>query len=383
MLKEWLFRHIEIAGFLSVLLIFVGGGVTFLIFNFFISRLIVKGIVGCESCHSDDMNRRTRIYRKIAVIASLLVTMALSVFLPNTPPPASRVIILATTCLLIVLVAWFASNLLDTFNSRYSEKYNDGAHSIKGYIQTGKIIVFSGALILIIATLADKSPLIILSGLGAVAAVILLLFQHTLISLVANIQVSSSDAIRLGDWLEIPHLNIDGVVTELALHTTTIRNWNNTVSRIPTRTFITEHFTNWQPMFISGGRRIKRAFYIDQKSVTFLDDKMTAALRELPLFSDFATVEQDSTAIFQENNLGAFREYIRRYLQHRKDIRQDMTLMVRQLAPGPEGLPVEIYCFTSQVSWVAFEEVQSEIFEFVIAVAGMFSLNIYQRYSGE
>lgn len=382
MFKEWLAQHMTIIEMASVVAIFISGGLTFLIFNLFISRIIVKNIVGCESCHSDDINKRTQAYNKIALIFSLITIIMLALYLPNIPALIEKVIVLSGTCALIAVVSWFFSNLLDVFNTRYLARQKENSHSIKGYVQIGKIITFLGALILIIATLADKSPLIILSSLGAAAAVILLLFQHTLISLVANIQVSSSDAIQLGDWVEIPHLNINGIVTDLALHTTTIKNWDNTLSRLPTKYFITEHYTNWQPMFSSGGRRIKRAFLIDQKTVAFINDDIMASLNRL---SDGVQIPEMAypfdTEMQCSSNLGFFRKYIKQYLINRGDIRQDMLCMVRQLPPGPEGLPIEIYCFTAPVGWEAHEEIQSEIFEFVISIARYFHLRIYQRPS--
>ena len=382
MLQEWLTHNMNIQELVAVATIFIGGGLIFLFFNFFISRIIVKRLVGCESCHSDDINKKTQIYNKIALMFSLITIIMLALYLPHIPVLVGKVTVLSGTSALIAVVSWFFTNLLDLMNTRYLARQRSNNHSIKGYVQIGKIIIFLGALILIIATLADKSPLIILSSLGAAAAVILLLFQHTLISLVANIQVSSSDAIQLGDWVEIPHLNINGIVTDLALHTTTIKNWDNTLSRLPTKYFITEHYTNWQPMFTSGGRRIKRAFLIDQKTVTFINDEIMASLSRLhehyPVKEEVFSVDDNSLPC---NNLGLFRKYIKNYLIHRGDIRMDMLCMVRQLPPGPEGLPIEIYCFTAQVGWEEHEEIQSEIFEFIISVARYFHLRIYQRPS--
>ncbi|MGL4724091.1 MAG: mechanosensitive ion channel family protein [Scandinavium sp.] len=382
MLQEWLSHSMGVAEGMAVAGMIIGGGLTFLGFNFFISRIIIRRLVGCEDCQSDDINKKTRAYYKIALIFSLLVIILLALYLPNIPPLISKVSVLSSTSLLIAFVSWFCSDLLDLLNNRYNTRQENGNHSIKGYVQIGKIIVFLAALILIVATLADKSPLIILSSLGAAAAVILLLFQHTLISLVANIQVSSSDAIQLGDWVEIPHLDINGVVTDLALHTTTIKNWDNTLSRLPTKYFITEHYTNWQPMFSSGGRRIKRAFYIDQKTIRFINDEIVASLKKLPVMTEIAQPLLLPRAEESLNsNLALFRKYIKHYLMSRGDIRMDMLCMIRQMPAGPEGLPVEIYCFTSQVGWEAYEETQAEIFEFVVSVSHYFHLKIYQRPS--
>lgn len=383
MLHEWFSHDTGLNEIAAILGVFLGGGVVFLIFNFFISRHIVSRLAGCQTCQSDDINRKTKVYNKIALLFALTTVIILAACLPGIPLKASGIIVLVATCLLITIIAWFLVNLLDVVNARYQSRGIRHNHSIQGYIQTGKIIITVGATVLLMATLANKSPLLILSSFGAAAAVILLLFQHTLISLVANIQVSSSSAIRLGDWVEIPHLNINGLVTELALHTTTIKNWDNTVSRLPTKYFLTEHFTNWQPMFSSGGRRIMRSFYVDQKSIAFINQKITHSLNMLPEINGIRTAQPDASAsACLESNLGLFRKYIRHYLEQRQDIRSDMYLIVRLLSPGPEGLPVEIYCFTSQVEWGEYERIQSEILEFVISVAHFFHLRIYQKPSG-
>ncbi|MGR7483694.1 mechanosensitive ion channel family protein [Klebsiella aerogenes] len=382
MLDKWLTHDINLSEFISVVAIIFGGSAIFVVFRFFISRHIVKKLVGCESCHSDDLNERTRIYHKIAIIAGLVTSLGLTVYLPHVPVSIVKVIIPIISSMLIALISWFILNMLDSIHASYSKKSNKSNLSIKGYIQLAKILVFSASFVLVIATLADKSPLIILSSLGAAAAIILFLFQHTLISLVANLQVSSSNSIQLGDWVEIPHLNINGIVIDLALHTTTVRNWDNTVSRLPTKSFITEHFTNWQPMFSSGGRRIKRSIYIDQQSVTFVDDTISESLNKLYDLTNIQVYdpETDNKTI---SNLTIFREFIEKYLQSRDDIRNDMLLMVRQGAPSAEGLPLEIYCFTSKVGWAEHEKIQSEIFELLIPIAKYFSLRIYQKPSGE
>ncbi len=382
MLQEWFSHIMGIKEAVAVMCIFILGGLTFLTFNFCVSRMIIRHVVGCEDCHSDDINRKTRAYNKIASISALIVMIMLALYLPYVPRLVARVIILGGSCVLIAVVAWFLSNFLDLLNERYLSRKHNNTHSIKGYIQIGKLVVFMAALILIVATLVDKSPLIILSSLGAAAAAILLLFQHTLISLVANVQVSSSAAIQLGDWVEIPHLNINGVVTDLALHTTTIKNWDNTLSMVPTKYFITEHYTNWQPMFSSGGRRIKRAFFIDQRTVSFIDEAIVASLSHLQDITGHPKIFiPDNKRHPFISNLNLFRKYIKNYLIDRGDIRTDMFCMVRQLSPKAEGLPIEIYCFTSLVGWEEHEEIQSEIFEFIISVARYFHLKIYQRPS--
>lgn len=295
--------------------------------------------------------------------------------------------------LFIVYMALFINELLDAFNKTYSIRKRSKNHSIKGYVQVAKIGVASVALILIIATLFNKSPAIIISGLGAIAAVIMFIFQHTLISFIANIQLTSSEVIKLDDWIEIPQSNISGEVVDMALHTITIRNWDNTLSRVPTKNFLTEPYTNWQPMFSSGGRRIKRSFNIDQLCIEFVSNEMLDTLRGLSheryqvlvdyLTSKMVTLSDAELINHGITNLALFRRYIVGYLEQRYDICEGPYLLVRQLNPTAEGIPLEIYCFTSNVFLTEYEETQSEIFEYVLATAKYFNLRIYQRPSGK
>ncbi|MCE1356291.1 mechanosensitive ion channel family protein [Enterobacter kobei] len=240
--------------------------------------------------------------------------------------------------------------------------------------------------------MSNKSPAIIISSLGAVAAVLMLVFQHTLLSLVANIQLSSNDVLQLGDWIEMPDKNLSGEVTDIALHTITIRNWDNTISRIPTKNFLTETYTNWQAMFSSGARRIMRSTTIDQHSVKFLTQETLAPMLALrgtnePLAKliDGRDPMGVPDSWFMDNgltNLTLFRHYLMAWLADRPDIIKEMYIVVRTLKPTPSGIPLEIYCFTSSVLWMEYENTQSAIFEYITAVASQFSLRLYQHPAG-
>ncbi|MFG1172789.1 mechanosensitive ion channel family protein [Erwiniaceae bacterium CAU 1747] len=282
--------------------------------------------------------------------------------------------------------------MLDIVNSSYLRKSKRKNHSIKGYIQIGKILIHVIAAIMILAVMSNKSPAIIISSLGAVAAVLMLVFQHTLLSLVANIQLSSNDVLQLGDWIEMPDKNLSGEVTDIALHTITIRNWDNTISRIPTKNFLTETYTNWQAMFSSGARRIMRSTSIDQHSVKFLSQEMLAPMlairgvnEPLAKLLDGRDPNGVADSWFIENgltNLTLFRHFLMAWLADRPDIVKDMYIVARTLKPSPSGMPLEIYCFTSSVLWMDYENTQSAIFEYITAVAGQFSLRLYQYPAG-
>ncbi|AXH63741.1 MULTISPECIES: mechanosensitive ion channel family protein [Providencia] len=332
------------------------------------------------------------IARKIASIVAVTLVLYINQMLPSLSDEVN--ITFKTICwaLIIINVAALVNDGLDVFIIRQSKKILHRNNSIKGYIEIAKIIVWIISFILIIALMTEQSPIIIISSFGAIAAVLMFVFQHTLLSFVANILVSNGKVLKLYDWIELPSSNISGEVIDIALHTITVRNWDNTISRIPTKDFLTEKYTNWQPMFSSGGRRIKRSFYIDQSSISFATEDLFNELKNTPpLRQSIESMLEARGEIGDVNewminngvtNLQLFRKYILNWIKLRGDVRTDMYLVIRTMPPTPNGLPVEIYCFTRSTTWVDYEEVQSEIFEYVNASANYFKLRIYQHPAG-
>ncbi|EOD6329420.1 mechanosensitive ion channel domain-containing protein [Providencia stuartii] len=330
--------------------------------------------------------------KKIASIVAVTLVLYLNQLLPSFSDEVN--ITFKTICwsLIVINGAGLVNDGLDVFILRQTTRTLHRNNSIKGYIEIAKIIVWIISFILIIALMTDQSPVIIISSFGAIAAVLMFVFQHTLLSFVANILVSNGKVLKLYDWIELPSSNISGEVIDIALHTITIRNWDNTISRIPTKDFLTEKYTNWQPMFSSGGRRIKRSFYIDQSSIEFATEALLNELKNTaPLRKSLETMLEEKGELSNINewmidngvtNLQLFRKYILNWIKMRGDVRADMYLVIRTMPPTPNGLPVEIYCFTRSTTWVDYEEVQSEIFEYVNASAKYFKLRIYQHPSG-
>ncbi len=378
------------AAFSLVLLMFAGM-IAHLICKFFIVKVVRKVFF---STHKNQvpLDKDVRLSEKLSNFIPVITVYYLLQFMPDLPE--HLLIAIKTICgiLFFVYLSLFFTEVLEIVNNSYSKKAKRKNHSIKGYIQVGKILVHIISAIMILAIMSNKSPVIIISSLGAVAAVLMLVFQHTLMSLVANIQVSSNDVLQLGDWIEMPDNGISGEVIDIALHTITIRNWDNTLSRIPTKNFLTETYTNWQAMFSSGARRIMRSFHLDQMSIRFLDHEMVQQMSQIRGVSEQLSAlmdGRDSNAVgerwFAENgitNLTVFRKYLTAWLSQRDDIKKDMYIVVRAMKPSPEGLPVEVYCFTSSVLWVDYEDSQSAIFEYIYAIVGHFSLRIYQQPGG-
>ena len=291
-----------------------------------------------------------------------------------------------------------ANALLEAINDVYSESYSEAkSRPIKGYLQVLGLIVYIAAAVVIVSIMADRSPVVFLSGLGALTAVLMLVFRDTILSLVASMQIMSNDMIRIGDWVEMPQMNTDGDVIDIALHVVKVQNWDKTISTIPTHKFISESFKNWRGMSESGGRRIKRSLNLDMSAVRFLSEEEVNRLRRYELIREYMTAkleelgadvsgQPDDDEVVPHRrrltNIGTFRAYVFAYLKAHPLIHKDMTLLVRQLAPTPKGLPIELYCFTSDTAWVNYEAIQGDIFDHLIAILPEFGLEAFQEPAG-
>lgn len=267
---------------------------------------------------------------------------------------------------------------------------------LKGIFQGIKLIAAILVGILMISLLIGQSPAILISGLGAMAAVLMLVFKDPILGLVAGIQLSANDMLKLGDWLEMPKYGADGAVIDIGLTTVKVRNWDNTITTIPTWSLVSDSFKNWSGMSASGGRRIKRSISIDATSIHFLDEDERQRLHKAHLLKPYLTTRHQKIDAWnqqldapesvlnhrQMTNIGTFRAYLNEYLRHHPRIRKDMTLMVRQLAPDDHGLPIEIYAFTNTVVWLEYESIQADIFDHIFAVVEEFGLRIHQSPTG-
>lgn len=390
---EWLSEHAELQMLVaSSALIFAAW-----LANWVVKRILVRGLYKVLRHARETELQDFGIIRRLSNIVPALV-LSIGV---NTVPglPEAVVTVVRNVCggFIVLTIALAMGALLDIINLLYQRRADAHVHPIKGYLQVVKIILYAIATILIIATLIDRSPLILLSGLGAMAAVLMLIFQDTILSLVASVQISSNDIIRVGDWIEMPQLNADGDVIDIALHTVKVQNWDKTITNIPTKRFISDSFKNWRGMQQSGGRRIMRSLYLDQQSVHFLDPDECEHLHRFNLLDDYLTDKRreidEWNAKLEERgkepvntrritNIGSFRAYVERYLRSHSGIHQQMTLMVRQLSPTADGLPLEIYCFTNTVQWVKYESIQSDIFDHLLAILPEFGLRVFQHPSG-
>ncbi|GMK46829.1 membrane protein [Paenibacillus glycanilyticus] len=302
------------------------------------------------------------------------------------------------TIYLIIVVLLVLDAFLNAVNDIYRTYDISRSRPIKGYVQVVKIFLFIIGGILAISNLIGESPVILISGIGALSAVMLLIFKDSLLGLVAGIQLSTNDMVQVGDWIEMPKYGADGDIIDISLHTVKVQNFDKTITTIPSYALISDSFKNWRGMQDAGGRRIKRAVYIDMNSIGFCTPEMIGKFKKIHLLSEYILDKEKEIMHYNlENeidptvsvngramtNIGVFRAYVERYVEQHPKIHKGMTRIVRQLAPAENGLPLEIYAFTNDINWAVYEGVQSDIFDHILAVAPEFGLHVFQNPSGQ
>ena len=354
-------------------------------------RIITKMITRNKFKWDDIMLERKVFHRLSHIVPAIIIY-----FFASTFPNYQVIIEKFAVAYIIVVTLLVINSFLTAINDIYQTYEVSKSRPIKGYIQVAKIIIIALGVISVIANLIG-SPLVILGGIGALSAVLMLVFQDSILGLVAGIQLSANDMVRVGDWIEMPKFGADGDVIDVSLNTVKVQNFDNTITTIPSYSLISDSFKNWRGMQASGGRRIKRSLLIDTSSIMFCTDEMIEKFKKIHYLADYIEKRQKEIAEFNEKNeidrsnpvngraltnIGVFRAYITNYLKNHPGISQEKTLMVRQLAPNEHGLPLEIYTFTNTTVWAAYESIQSDIFDHLFAVAREFNLRLFQNPSG-
>ena len=289
-------------------------------------------------------------------------------------------------------IIFFFSNLLDAMHEIYQTFKVSKRRPIKGYIQLIKLFIYLIGVIVVVAIFFGKSPWAFISGIGAVTAVLMFIFKDTILAVIASIQIVSYDIVRVGDWIEVPSYGADGDIIDISLHTVKVQNFDKTIVTVPTHKLVENSVKNWRGMQDSGGRRIKRSINIDQNFIRFLTDSEIEKLKEIKLLKTYLEAkEKEVTKDSQDmpvngrrlTNIGTFRKYIVEYLKNHKDIESErMTFLIRQLAPGPQGLPLELYVFANTTDWVKYEGIQSDIFDHLLSAVKFFDLRVFQEPAG-
>jgi miniconductance mechanosensitive channel len=334
--------------------------------------------------------------RLVQVVPALIIYIGVPL-VPDLPEGGAQLIRNVAMGYMVLMLTLTLTAMLSAANAIYSASPISKERPLKGFVQLLQIIVWIFGGVLIVATVLDRSPLLLLSGFGAMTAILLLVFKDTILSLVASVQLTAQDMVRVGDWIEMPQFGADGDVVDVQLHTIKVQNWDKTITTIPTHRLITDSFKNWRGMSKAGARRIKRAIYVDVSSIRFqTQDEIDHFTRFALLKNYISNKEQELTdynaGIAAEvdaevnrrrlTNAGTFRAYAYNYLKNHPRIHDGMTLIVRQLSPGPEGLPLEIYCFTNTTAWAEYEDIQSDIFDHLLAIVPEFGLRLFQKPAG-
>ena len=386
--KDPLLQSISILGILC-LLSAIGYGITVKIIIKLITKMFSK-----TSTQLDDILVKRKIFNYLAYMVPALIFYNFA----GAAPQFTAIIQRISLCLMalsgILIINSFLNALGDIYQkTKFSERLN-----IKSYLQISKLIINVLGIIIVISILLEKDPTILLSGLGAMTAVLMLIFKDTILSLVASMQISSNDLFKIGDWIEAPQFGADGDVIDIALHTVKIQNWDKTISVIPTHKLIDSTFKNWRGMSESGGRRIKRSLFIDMSSISACSSEDLENFKKIDLIKEHLNQKQAEVATHNQKNLvgtsnimngrqltniGTFRAYVEAYLRNNSKIHENMTFLIRQLEPSEKGLPLQIYVFSNDINWVNYEGIQSDIFDHLLAMLPEFGLKVFQNPTGE
>lgn len=396
LLKNWLVNHgvnTSLADMFKLLIVFSIIALIALLANYITKKIllaIVYRVAQKTQTVLDDILVEKKVFHKLAHLAPAVV-IYYTISLPLAGSPELLKILRDLTQVYMIIVGLMSLlAFIDALHTMYLTLPISKTRSIKGYIQVVKIILYMFAVIFIISALNNTSPTTLLAGLGAMAAVLLLVFKDTILGLVASIQLSANDMLRPGDWIEMPSRKADGVVQDISLTTIKVQNWDKTITTIPTYSIVNESFTNWRGMEESEGRRFKKAVFIDMKSVKFCSDNMLNKFSDNTIIAknfDVKTYEEAVKAADSEHrtitNLGVFRAYLESYLKNLPFIHNEMTLLVHYLQPTENGLPLELVAFSKEKSGIPYEKFQSDILDHILAILPEFELKVFQRPTGD
>jgi len=391
-ISEWFTANPLLSMLIKGALIILGAFVIYLITHRILITLIKK-IVAKTKTEFDDILLNEKFLRRFSYILPIFFLQQFTFFNSEIDTKIDN-ILEAMVALFIILIV---NSLLDSFIELISKFEKFKERPLKSYAQVVKIVISIIGAILVFGIITGQNFWSLFAGLGAISAVLLLVFKDTIMAFVASIQIASYDLVKVGDWIEIPSLGVDGDVMDMALHTIKVRNFDKTITTVPTNKLIEQSFKNWRGMQDTGSRRIKRAIHIDISSIKFLSEEMINRFGKFQLISEYLMDKKDEVETDNSENgidtselingrrmtnVGTFREYLKAYLHSRSDINDNLTFLIRQLSPGAEGLPIELYVFASTTDWIKYEEIQSDIFDHIMAVLPEFDLKVFQNPTG-
>jgi len=390
--QQHLAMTVTLIGLLAILCVCILG--------FYIAKhyvlVVIERLIQRSKNTWDDFLHQHHVFSRIAMLTPMVLLFLLAPVFTTTPSVLQDVIITLAKIAVTFQIARIIDAILNVVKSAGEEHAKERYLPLNASIQVIKLLVYLVATILAVSFIIDRSPIYLLSGLGALTAVLLLVFQDTIKGLVASIQISANKMVAPGDWIEIPQYGADGDVLEIGLNTVKVRNFDNTVTTVPTYALISGSFKNWRDMFQSGGRRIKRTITVDVSSIRFYQADDITKLRQIVLLEDYLGMKQQEldeyNAKFSDNvrelnqrqltNVGTFRAYIMAYLKQHPKVHAEMTCMVRQLPSIGSGLPLELYFFSNDQKWVNYEGIQADIFDHLYAMAPIFDIRLFQHPTG-
>jgi len=391
-LQAWMNTHGAAAPFVRAVAVLILAWVS----NVVTRQVLVHwigGLIRTTRTRVDDVLLQRDVLRRMALLAPVIVLYYGADALPGDQALVRQAV--SATLMLVLLLITGA--MINAFQELSNDFASASEVPIKSYAQIVKLVVYILGGLMTVAVLTGRSPWVLLSGVGALMAVIILVFRETILNIVASVTITANRLVRVGDWIEAPAFGADGDVIDIALHTVKVQNWDKTITTIPTYKLVETSFKNWRGMSESGGRRIKRAIYIDMSTIRLCDQKMLERFEHFELLSDDLRARRAEVERYNEEkgvnteelingrrltNVGTFRVYVAAYLRKHPKIHQDLTFLIRQLAPTPKGLPIEIYVFTNDIEWANYEGIQADIFDHLLAVVPMFELRVFQEPTG-
>ncbi len=359
---------------------------------------VIEHLIQKTKTEYDDYLIHYRFFQKLSHLVPAVIILTLGPGLFELFPTIAEYITEIGQVYIIVVFVRSLGAIINAFHDMYNHMGYAQNRPIKGYVQMAHITVYFIAALTIVAIVFNVSLLAVFTSLGAVAAVLLLIFKDTILGITASIQLSANDMVKIGDWISMPSHNADGVVTEITLYAVKVQNWDKTISTIPPYELVSKSFTNWKGMSEAGARRIKRSISIDMKSVKFCTPEMLGKFRRIKLIENYIDEKSQEVEAFNKShnwdlsnpvnglrltNIGVFRKYLETYLLNHPMTHKEMTLLVRQLQPTDAGIPIEVYVFVNNPAWAIYENVQSDIFDHILAIVPEFELRVFQSPSGD
>ncbi|NOQ45352.1 MAG: mechanosensitive ion channel [Desulfobulbaceae bacterium] len=357
----------------------------------------IHHLVRGNRLHWDDALVNNHFFRRLSWFVPVVIFHITQDLLLPPDSQGTDILRRLIVCGFVLVGVGSVNALLNSINDIYRSLHGRTGKTIRGYIDATKILIYVLGIIFLIAVLTDRSPWGLISVMGGLTAVTMLVFRDSILGFIASIQLTGTDMIRVGDWIEMDSHGADGDVIEISIHSVRVRNWDKTITTIPTYALISKSFINWRGMSESGGRRIKRSLHLDMTSIRFLSDEELDNLAKIQILTDYIRTRQqeieqynkkhgvDPSVIIngrRQTNAGLFRAYVVAYLKQNPKIHKNMTFLVRQLEPGPDGLPLQIYVFSNDQVWARYEAIQADIFDHLIAVLPQFDLRVFQQPSG-